>query len=260
MPFLFSARYDYRDNNYQINMEEVVKKFPFLADKIIGGEILATYIDNKITIVRKPFKCRVAHSEQHPNWLGTMLDLNPLREKGIPPCDLCVLLYKYEETQDEKTIELPIMENEIVKAYVLNYFDEIIKKIAKQEEIRIILETTTFHTDIKNLAETLRDAYISFEEEKYPHAKTSCRKILENLRNKAENWQAIDDSKSICENFKRVLNALHSFSSIGGPHEGSSTREETEFILKSVAGAFFYVNSLLKNDRINSNTNKSKSR
>lgn len=162
-------------------------------------------------------------------------------------------MYKYEETTNGETLEFPIMENEIVKGTTYSYFDEIIKRISKQEEIRIMLETTTFHSHVKNIAETLRDAYVSFEEERYSHTKTSCRKILENLRNTSTTWNAIDDSKSLCKEFKRVLSSIYSFASPGGAHEGVSTREESEFILKTVAGLFFYVNNLLKNNRINLN-------
>lgn len=258
MPYVFSTRYEYKDNNYQIDIHDAVNRFPFLANVMINGEILAAYVENKVTLIRKPFKCKVAQIEQHPYWIGIVTELNPLKEKGIPPCELCVSLYKYEETQGEETSELPIMENEVVKGTTWGYFDEIVKKISKEEEIRIIIETTTFHPEFKGLAETLRDAHISFEEERYPHTKTSCRKILENLRNRSKDWKTVDGSESICEKLKSVLNSIYSFASPGGPHEGISTRDETEFILKAVAGAFFYINSLLKSGRISFVTDQTK--
>jgi hypothetical protein len=249
MPYIFSTRYEYKEDNYQIDLRNAIYKFPFLSNKVIIGEILAANIENKVTFLRALFKCKVVKVEQY-DWVGVISEPNPLKEKGIPPCELCVALYKYEETRNEKKRELPIMENEIIKGSISHTFDEIIKKISKEEEIRIILETTTFHPKIKKLAETLRDAYISFEEERYAHTKTSCRKILENLRNKSKDWKKIDNSESICEKFKNTLNSMYSFASPGGPHEGLVTRDETELILKVVAGMFFYVNTLLKNDRI----------
>lgn len=250
MPYVFSTNYEYKDNNYQIHVQDAVNRFPFLALKTVTGEILATYVENKVTVIRKPFKCKVIRIQEHPNWIGIFTELNPLKEKGIPPCQLCVAFYKYEETQRTKTVEFPVMENEVIKGSAWGYFDEIVKRISKEEEIRIMIETTTFAPEVKGLAETLRDAYMSFEEEKYSHTKTSCRKILENLRNRSKGWTTIDDSESIHEKLNSVLNSMYSFASVGGPHEGKSTREETEFILKAVSAVFFYVNSLLKNARI----------
>ncbi len=173
-----------------------------------------------------------------------------MKERGLPPCEICVALYKYEDLDGERALEFPIMENDLIRGYASNYFDEIIRRISREEEIRIILETTTFHPDLKESSQTLRDANMSFEEERYSHTKTSCRKILEGLRERVPNWKTIDGSESACEKFKGVLNSMYSFASVGGPHPGISTREETEFILKAVAGTFFYVNTLLKNGRM----------
>jgi len=249
MPYVFQAKYEYRGGMYEINLQDAVDRFPFLGGKMVSGEILAAYVENRVTLIRRPFKCKATQDSQTANWVGTIIRPNPLKEKGVPPCELCVALYKYEEPQDNKIVELPIMENEVIKGSIY-YFDDIVKRISKREEIRIMIETTAFHHGVKSLADMLRDAYLSFEEEKYPHTKTSCRKILENLRNQSKKWKTIDDSESICEKLKSVLNSIYSFASPGGPHEGISTREETEFVIKAVAGMLFYVNSLLKSDRI----------
>lgn len=258
MPYVFSTRYEYKYGNYEISFQDAVNKFPFLADKTVSGEILATYVENKVTLIRRPFKCKVTQVGQGPNWIGKVTDLNPLKEKGIPPCELCIALYKYDELRDNQTIELPIMENEVIKGSTWGYFDEIVKRISREEEIRIIIETTTFHPEVSRPADTLRDAYLSFEEQRYSHTKTSCRKVLENLRNKSKDWETIDGSESICDKLKSILNSVYSFASPGGPHEGISTRDETEFILKAVAGALFYVNILLKSDRISLTTEQTK--
>lgn len=44
---------------------------------------------------------------------------------------------------------------------------------------------------------------------------------------------------------------MFSFASIGGPHAGVTTKEETDFILKNTTAMLFYVNALIKNRRIN---------
>jgi hypothetical protein len=250
MPYVFSTKYEYKYGNYEIDFQDAVNKFPFLSDRMVSGEILATYVENKVTLIRRPFKCKVTQVDQKAKWVGRITEPNPLKEKGVPPCELCVALYKYEEFRDNQTVELPIMESEVIKGSTWSYFDDIVKRISKGEEIRIMIETTTFHHGVKSLADTLRDAYLSFEEERYSHTKTSCRKILENLRNQSKEWKTIDGSESICDKLKSVFNSVYSFASSGGPHEGISTRDETEFVLKAVAGVLFYVNSLLKSDRI----------
>jgi len=251
MPYVFSTNYEYKDDNYQISMAEAIDRFPFLADKNIHGEILAAYVDNKVLFIRQPFRCTVNSIEQYPKWIGTIsFWKNPLKEKGIPPCDLCVALYKYEESIGKRSIEYPIMENEIIRGNTGSYFGDIVRKIVKEEEIRMMIETTSFHPDVKRQSETLRDAYISFEEQRFADTKVSCRKILENLKNISKDWETIDGSKSICEKVNDILKSMYSFASTGGPHEGINTPDETELILKVVAGILFYTNNLMKNNRI----------
>jgi hypothetical protein len=143
------------------------------------------------------------------------------------------------------------MEKETIKGPTYN-FDDIVKRVIREQEVRIMIESTTFHPQLVNLAQLLRESQISFEEERCPDTKTSCRKILENLRNKAKNWQTVDHSKSICEKLNKVMDSIYSFASVGGPHEGLNTKDETELILRSVAATFFYVNTLLKAGRIQS--------
>jgi hypothetical protein len=53
----------------------------------------------------------------------------------------------------------------------------------------------------------------------------------------------------VWENSK-VINSLYSFASIGEPHEGVTTKEETELLLKTTTSILFYVNSLLKSERV----------
>lgn len=257
MPYIFSTNYEYKNNNYQINIADAINRFPFLADKNIDGEILAAYIENKVIFIRQPFRCRVNSIEQYPNWIGIISVKNPLKDRGIPPCDLCVALYKYEEIRGNRPIEYPIMENEIIRGTTGSRFDDILRRLAKEEEIRIMIETTSFHPDVKRQSETLRDAYISFEEQRFADTKTSCRKILENLKNKSKDWKTIDGSESICEKMKDILKSMYSFASTGGPHEGINTQDETALILKAVSGILFYINILLKGDRISLATTQS---
>jgi len=250
MAYIFSANYEYKDKCYQIDIQEAVNRFPFIADKTISGEILATYIDNKVVLVKEPFECQAIQSQQQsPRWMGIVGELNPLKKRGIPPCQLCVALYKYHEKPAEKANEFPIMENETIKGNTYN-FDDVVKKILKEQEIRIIIESTIFHPELAQLVTLLRDSQIAFEEERYPDTKTSCRKIIENLRAKSKDWETIDGSGSVSEKISKIMDIMFSFASVGGPHGGLNTKDETELILKTVAALFSYINTLMKNDRI----------
>ncbi len=62
MPYIFSGRYEYKDDSYQIDMSNAVNVFPFLVNKSVSGEILASYTDNKVRNIRKPFKCKVVQT------------------------------------------------------------------------------------------------------------------------------------------------------------------------------------------------------
>jgi hypothetical protein len=80
--------------------------------------------------------------------------------------------------------------------------------------------------------------------------KPLAEKILERIKGIVSEWKTVDGSESLCEKLKSVVNSLYSFASIGGPHAGVVTKEETDFILKTTASLLFYINSLLKNQRI----------
>lgn len=251
MPFIFSTNYFYRDKNYQIDIDDAINRFPFITDKTILGEILAVYIENKAKPVREPLEFTITQDQQKPNRLtGIIGNLNPLKKGGIPPCQVCIVLYKYRDQSGEAINEFPIMEGEIIKGNTWSNFDDIIKKALKEQEISMMLESTTFHPELAQLPQLLRDSQVSFEDERYPDAKTSCRKILENLRNKSKNWDTIDGSKSACEKLNKVMDSMYSFASFGGPHEGLNTEDETEVILKSTSSIFFYINKLIKANRI----------
>ncbi len=104
----------------------------------------------------------------------------------------------------------------------------------------------------------LKEALISFEQENFAVAKTSCRKILEDIKQIVNEWKTVDDSQSMCEKLQKIVGSLYSFASIGGlAHEGVTTKAETELILKNTTSLLFYINFLLKNDKasgINSQT------
>ena len=247
MPYLTSSSMRYEEGKYLLwNICDLTEKFPFLQDKVVIGELVSAYIDGKITKVREGFKCKIIKSENYIH--GVVLDPNPLKKRGVPPCDVLIIFYKYED--DEKVEELPIMEGVLLKSsYLSSHFEDEVKRLIKEEEIRITLESVVFHPSISPLATDLRDAYFSFEQENFSFTKTACRKIMEKLRNFVAHWKTIDGSESICDKFKQIMNSIYSFSSIGGPHEGVVTGEETELILKLVHAILIYVNSILKNER-----------
>lgn len=251
MPFLFDTNYQFKEDQYQIDAKEIIKKFPFLIERIVYGEILATFIDGKVAKYKLPFKCEIIKPDSN-NAIAKILDPNPLKKKGIPPCSILVSILKYEEKINEEIQELPIAEGLLLKkSYFPPCFEEIVKRLLREEEARLIIESTIFHQNLKNQVVLLREAYISFEEEVYPNVKTSCRKILENLREKKiSGWEKIDNSKNLFGKFKSILNSVYSFASIGGAHEGIATKEDAGLIIKITGAILFYVNTLLKNKRI----------
>jgi hypothetical protein len=137
-----------------------------------------------------------------------------------------------------------------VKAGIISYFEDEIRRILKEHEAGLILEGIIFHPRLEKYVSELKEALLWFEQEKFTSTKTSCRKILEGIRGIIGEWKTVDGSESLCEKLKSVINSLYSFASIGGPHLGVATREETEFILKCITSLIFYINSLLKNERV----------
>ena len=247
MPYLFSTNVRYENERYILwGLDDICYKFPFLQNKVISGRFVSAYIDGKTMSIRKTFRCKIVKEQN--NVVGIIEEPNPLKIKGLPPCEVLVTFDKYEEGEGEKT-EIPIMEGRLLKGTVSSYFDDEVKRILKDEEIKIILESIVFHPFLSKLALDLKNAYFLFEQENFSSTKTACRRILEKMRNVVSKWKAIDGSESLCEKFRQILNGLYSFSSIGGPHEGSATQEETELILKSTHHALIYVNSILKNQR-----------
>jgi len=255
MPYLLSKSFRYENGKYILwNIDDLSTRFPFVLNEVVMGKIVGAYIDGKVTRVGRDFRCKIARSGNFVN--GEILEPNPLKEKGIPPCDLLMIFYKYEtdvEIQQtsglEAVKELPIMEGMLLKGTTPMYFEDEVKRIFKEEEIRITLESVVFHPSVSKLASILRDAFFLYEQENFSSTKTSCRKIVERLRSLVDNWESIDQSTSLNEKFRHMLNSLYSFSSVGGPHEGVVSKEETELVLKTAHAFLLYVNSLLKNDR-----------
>lgn len=153
---------------------------------------------------------------------------------GLPlPSNLLIIAHSYEE----ETEILPVAENMLIKG-TTSYFEDEVKRILKEEEAGIILEGTVFYHQLQKLASILKEALLSFEQENFAYTKTSCRKIIEAIKQIVSKWEMIDGSKSLSEKFRGVVNSLYSLASIGGPHEGITTREETELILNPNSSDF----------------------
>lgn len=244
MALIIPANVDYKEGRYIINHMRL-DKFPFLEKKIVTGKVISVYIDGKITKINKEFECKVWKEDRY--FYGRIMGSNPLEEMGLPPCEALFILYRSKETHTGK--EYPIAEGMLLKEGYMSNLEDEVKKLLKGEEIGIMLESITFHRQISKLANLLKDGFHSFEDEKFQDTKTSCRKILESMKTIVEDWKSIDGSKSIYEKFKKVISSLYSFASIGGPHMGVITKEETELILKTTYDCLIYINSILKNDR-----------
>jgi len=244
MPLILSAEVIYEYKNYVIkNMR--LYKCPFLEDKIVMGEVVSVYIDGKITKINKPFECKIYKKGDY--FYGKIRGANPFEEMGLPPCETLFILYRFKETTEGE--ETQIAEGMFLKEGYLGNLEDEAKKLLKEEEIRIMLKSIIFHSQISGLADLLNNAFNSFEEERFQDTKTACRKILEGIDEIISGWKSIDNSKSVYEKLRHVIKSLFSFASIGGPHRGIVTKEETELILKTTYDCLIYINSILKNDR-----------
>lgn len=249
MPYLGAVEVRYEEGKYFIyNPSDLINKFSFLENKVIAGKFISIYTDGKISRINKEFRCKILRSGSAI--LGEILEPNPIEALGLPlPSYFLIAVYKFEKETEQGKNVYPVAENLLLKGGSTYYFEDEIKRILKEEEASLILEGTIFHPKLEKYASSLKEALLSFEQENYAFTKTACRKIIEEIRRIASEWKTIDGSESLCEKFRSLITSLFSLASIGGPHEGVVTREETELILKSTISLLFYINSLLKNQR-----------
>jgi hypothetical protein len=249
VPYLFTAEIKFENGKYIFNSSELINNFPFLEGKVIIGKMISMYKDGRIIRINKEFRCKIARSGTIT--IGEILEPNPIEELGLPlPSYFLISASKFEKEGEQGVTMCPIAQNILLKGYSLSYFEDEIRRILKEEEAGLILEGTIFHPALEKYSSNLKEALSSFEEESFAYTKTSCRKILEGIKGIISKWKTVDGSESLCEKLKSVVNSLYSFASIGGPHEGVTTKEETEFILKNTASLLFYINSLLRNQRV----------
>lgn len=260
MPFLFTVEAKFEGGKYILyNPTDLISSFPFLEGKVIVGRFISTYRDGRTLRIDKEFECKLVRSGNYV--IGEILEPNPIKAMGLPiPSTLLVTAYKYEEESEQEIdilagtvsqgkAEFPIAEGVLLKGSTHSYFEDEIKRILKEEEAGLILEGTVFHLQLQKHISNIKEALMSFEQENFAFTKTSCRKVLEDIKRIVNEWATIDGSKSLSEKFRSFIGSVYSFASIGGPHEGVTTREETELLIKTTTSILFYVNSLLKNER-----------
>ena len=250
MPYLFQAEVRFENGKHILyNPSDLVNNFPYLENKVITGKFISLYRDGKTMRVNKEFKCKLVRSGV--TTIGEILEPNPIEVLGLPlPSYFLISVYKFEKESTQGRITFPIMENALLRGSYTSYFEDEIRRILKEEEAGLILEGTIFHQLLEKYASNLKEALLSFEQENFAFTKTSCRRIIEEIKRIVSEWKTVDGSESLCEKLKSVISSLYSFASIGGPHQGVTTKEETELILKWTTSLLFYINSLLKNERI----------
>jgi hypothetical protein len=250
MPYLFGVEVRFEKGKYILyNPSDLVNNFPFLENKVITGKFISMYRDGRVIRINKEFTCKLTRI--NTTLIGEILEPNPIEALGLPlPSYFLVSVYKFEKESAEGKVPFPIVENLLLKGSYTYYFEDEVKRILKEEEVGLILEGIIFHQRLEKYVSNLKEALLSFEQENYVFTKTSCRRILEEIKRIVAEWKTVDGSESLCEKLKSVVSSLYSFASIGGPHEGVTTKEETELILKNTASLLFYINSLLKNQRI----------
>lgn len=249
MPYLFTVEARYEAGKYILyNLSDLLSNFPFLEEKTITGKLISIYRDGRVKRIDKEIRFKLTRGGTYP--LGMISEQNPIKIMGLPlPSYVLIIVYFYEEMVGQKKKVFPIAEDMLIKGSTLSYFEDEVKRILKEEEAGIILEGTIFHEKLEKPSSTLKEAFLFFEQENFAHTKTLCRRVLEEIKRIVSEWEMIDNSKSLCDKLRSIVNSLYSFASIGGPHEGVTTREETELILKNTTSLIFYINSLLKNQR-----------
>lgn len=253
MPYLFVTTVQYSSGKYTFTPTDLISKFPYLQGAKVFGRIVSTIREGRTIRINEDFQFKI---DKTPS-VAEILELNPLKRLGFPlPSEVLLVVYKYEEGQEPKVTEFPIMETGLLKGASTPAFEDEIKRILKEQESGILLEGTFFHKDLEKCKATAKEALISFEQENFPPTKTSCRRIVETIKSIVGGWKTVDGSKSLCEKLQGVVNSSFSFASIGGPHEGVATREETEFLLKTTMSLLLYCNSILKGQRATTEASK----
>jgi len=251
MPFLFTANVKYAGGKYTYDARDLSSNFPFLEGRLIAGKVVSIYRDGRITRINKEFMSKMAKTVGTTSPIAEIVEPNPLKALGLPiPLDVLFVVYRYHEPLGEQLIEFPIAEGILLRSSGLSYFEDETKRILKEQESSMLLEGTIFHENLLKSTQMAREAVVSFEQENFAYTKTSCRRIIEEIKKTANAWKTIDGSESLCEKLKSLVNSLFSFASIGGPHEGVTTKEETELILKYTMSLLFYCNSILKSERV----------
>lgn len=254
MPYLFNvdAKYNKDKGVYTLGFfDDLVSKYPLLMGNVLTGKFISVHLDGKIKTINKDFKCKV-DNDVVKDVRGEILEPNPIKIIGLPlPSSLLAVAYKYEVKHEQEMVEYPMAEDMMLWSGRTAYnFEDEVKRILKVEEAGLILEGSNFHSRLEKHKSILKEALISFEQENFAVAKTSCRKILEDIKQIVNEWDTVDDSQSMCEKLQKIVGSLYSFASIGGlAHEGVTTKAETELILKNTTSLLFYINFLLKNDK-----------
>jgi len=266
MPYLFAVNAQYSGGKYSYDPRELIANFPFLEGMTVTGKIVSMYKDGRTRRINELFRSKIVKTTAsgmppRVTYTAEIVDPNPMKARGLPlPLDVLLVVYKYQQIDKEKeaglgTIEfesgeLPIAEGILLRGSVSTNFEDEVKRILKEQESSMLLEGTVFSPKLEKSSQMASEALVSFEQESYAQTKTSCRKIIEGIKQIASGWKTIDRSESLCQKLQDLVGKLYSFASIGGPHEGVATKEETEFILKGTMSLLFYCNSILKSERV----------
>jgi len=112
-----------------------------------------------------------------------ILEPNPIEVLGLPlPSYFLISVYKFEKEGIQGRITFPIMENALLRGGYASYFEDEIRRILKEGEAGLILEGTIFHQRLEKYVSNLKEALLSFEQENFAFTKTSCRRIIEEIK------------------------------------------------------------------------------
>ena len=199
MPYLFASEIKFENGKYICNSSELINNFPFLEGKVVIRKIISMYKDGKIVRINKEIKCKITCSGTIA--IGEILEPNPVEELGLPlPSYFLIIAYKFEKESDQEKAIFPIAQDILLKGGYISYFEDEIKRILKEEEAGLILEGMIFHPTLEKYASNLKEALLSFEQENFAFTKTSCRKILEQIKRIVNEWKTVDGRRVCVKN------------------------------------------------------------
>lgn len=240
--------YDRDKDNYYLDLWKFLDKLPNIKEgHYIFGVLEFCKIDKK---VEKEINASIEMKIEKSRGIFTYPSKEVIKKQGITPNSwITVVIDSYKESYAASD-KYPIYPGYFEIIEVPDALkEEIENRFKGAEEIVRLLRITGVTEELLQAYEDLRNAYLKFKAGYFEDTKTSCRKVLEIIREIIKTWETIDDSEHLSSGILSLTKTLYSISSSGGPHPGKTTADETEVIFNSTLYLFKYVNKIINEKR-----------